>query len=135
VSKCPGKTSMFEFRIPLEFEPDPETSGAHFDPNDSPYEYKGETSRLPRSRAHARIQRYRKARLASARRCDASQPSPSHQFAPVPCSQPRHILIYPNVLYVDGQFANRANHPIALTLPAIQPTPVSFLLDGSCDRF
>lgn len=46
--------------------------------------------------------------------------SPSHQFAAVPCSQHRHILIYPNVLYVDDQFANRANHPIALTLPAIQ---------------
>lgn len=26
----------------------------------------------------------------------------------------------PNALYVDGQFANQANHPIALTLPAIQ---------------
>lgn len=56
---------------------------------------------------------------------------PSHQFAAVPCSQHRHILIYPNVLYTNnpGQFANRANHPIALTLPAIQGGP--FLLDGS----
>ena len=50
---------------------------------------------------------------------------PSHQFAAVArwCSQHRHILIYPNVLHVASQFANRANHPIALTLPAIQRTP------------
>lgn len=56
---------------------------------------------------------------------------PSHQFAAVPCSQHRHILIYPNVLHTNNpsQFANRANHPIALTLPAIQGGP--FLLDGS----
>lgn len=46
--------------------------------------------------------------------------SPTHQFAAVPCSQHRHILIYSNVLYVDGQFANQANHPIALTLLTIQ---------------
>lgn len=45
---------------------------------------------------------------------------PCHQFAAVPCSQHRHILIYPNVLHVASQFANRPNHPIALTLPAIQ---------------
>lgn len=45
---------------------------------------------------------------------------PSHQSAAVPCSQHRHILIYPNVLHQPSQFANRANHPIALTLPAIQ---------------
>lgn len=51
---------------------------------------------------------------------------PSHQFAAVPCSQHRHILIYPNVLHVASQFANRANHPIVLTLPAIQRPRSSF---------
>lgn len=69
------------------------------------------------------------------RRCCRS--IPSHQFAAVPpCSQRRHILIYPNVLHTNNpsQFPNRANHPIALTLPAIQgalPPPPPFLLDGS----
>lgn len=58
------------------------------------------------------------------RRCCRS--IPSHQFAAVPpCSQRRHILIYPNVLHTNNpsQFPNRANHPIALTLPAIQGGP------------
>lgn len=64
---------------------------------------------------------YRKSQLIIyQRRYQHCRLSPSHQFAMVPCSQHRHILIYPNVLYVDGQFANRANHPIALTLQAIQ---------------
>lgn len=64
--------------------------------------------------------RYRKSRLITYQRRYQRRLSPSHQFATVPCSQRRHILIYPNVLYVDDQFANRANHPIALTLQAIQ---------------
>lgn len=58
------------------------------------------------------------------RRCCRS--IPSHQFAAVPpCSQRRHILIYLNVLHTNNpsQFPNRANHPIALTLPAIQGAP------------